>query len=39
MGYIENLLGRNERAVFTTRQHWFQLVFPAWLRCSLSGCC
>jgi uncharacterized membrane protein YdbT with pleckstrin-like domain len=28
MGYIENLLGRNERLVFATRQHWVQLVAP-----------
>lgn len=28
MGYIEKLLGRNERLVFVTRQHWVQLVAP-----------
>lgn len=26
MGYIENLMGRNERVVFCTRQHWIQLA-------------
>ena len=26
MGYIESLLGRNERVEFTTRQHWIQLI-------------
>jgi uncharacterized membrane protein YdbT with pleckstrin-like domain len=26
MGYVSNLLGRNERMVFLTRQHWLQLV-------------
>lgn len=26
MGYVSNLLGRNERMVFLTRQHWIQLV-------------
>ncbi|MBN1316269.1 MAG: PH domain-containing protein [Anaerolineales bacterium] len=31
MGYIESLLGRNERIVFCTRQHWIQLVVPALL--------
>ena len=30
MGYVSNLLGRNERIVFLTRQHWIQLV-PAGL--------
>ncbi len=29
MGYIENLLGRNERIVFITRQHWLVLVWAA----------
>jgi len=26
MGYIDNLMGRNERIVLTTRRHWVQLV-------------
>lgn len=26
MGYVDSLLGRNERVVFSTRQHWIQLV-------------
>lgn len=26
MGYIDNLMGRNERMTFRTRQHWIQLV-------------
>lgn len=26
MGYVSNLMGRNERMVFLTRQHWIQLV-------------
>jgi uncharacterized membrane protein YdbT with pleckstrin-like domain len=26
MGYVSSLLGRNERLVFVTRQHWIQLV-------------
>jgi uncharacterized membrane protein YdbT with pleckstrin-like domain len=26
MGYIDNLMGRNERMTFRTRQHWVQLV-------------
>ncbi len=26
MGYVESLLGRNERIVFLTRQHWIQLL-------------
>jgi uncharacterized membrane protein YdbT with pleckstrin-like domain len=26
MGYVSSLLGRNERMVFLTRQHWIQLV-------------
>jgi uncharacterized membrane protein YdbT with pleckstrin-like domain len=26
MGYVSSLLGRNERVVFLTRQHWIQLV-------------
>jgi hypothetical protein len=29
MGYIESLLGRNERIVFVTRQHWLVLVLAA----------
>lgn len=28
MGYVERLLGRNEKLVFRTRQHWVQLVLP-----------
>jgi uncharacterized membrane protein YdbT with pleckstrin-like domain len=27
MGYLENLLGRNEQVVFLTRQHWLLLVW------------
>jgi len=26
MGYVDSLLGRNERIVFLTRQHWIQLL-------------
>jgi uncharacterized membrane protein YdbT with pleckstrin-like domain len=26
MGYVDSLLGRSERLVFVTRQHWIQLV-------------
>lgn len=26
MGYVSSLLGRNERLVFLTRQHWLQLI-------------
>lgn len=26
MGYLDSLMGRNERIVFLTRQHWMQLV-------------
>jgi uncharacterized membrane protein YdbT with pleckstrin-like domain len=26
MGYVDSLLGRNERLVFVTRQHWIQLI-------------
>lgn len=26
MGYLENLMGKNERIVFTTRQHWITIV-------------
>lgn len=26
MGYVSSLLGRNERLVFLTRQHWVQLI-------------
>lgn len=28
MGYIDSLLGRNERIIFSTRQHWIQLLLP-----------
>jgi hypothetical protein len=28
MGYIQNLLGRNERIAFVTRQHWIVLLGP-----------
>ena len=31
MGYLDNLLGRNERIVFRTRQHWLVLVWTAFL--------
>jgi hypothetical protein len=31
MGYVESLLGRNERIVFKTRQHWLLLVATALL--------
>jgi uncharacterized membrane protein YdbT with pleckstrin-like domain len=26
MGYLENLMGKNEKIVFTTRQHWITIV-------------
>ncbi|MCK4831478.1 MAG: hypothetical protein KAS81_01865, partial [Anaerolineales bacterium] len=26
MGYVDSLLGRNERIVFLTRQHWIHLL-------------
>jgi hypothetical protein len=29
MGYLDNLLGRNEQIVFLTRQHWLVLVWAA----------
>jgi hypothetical protein len=31
MGYVDSLLGRNERIVFKTRQHWLVLVATALL--------
>lgn len=27
MGYLDSLMGRNERLVFVTRQHWLEVVF------------
>jgi uncharacterized membrane protein YdbT with pleckstrin-like domain len=29
MGYVESLMGRNERVVFTTRQNWHRLLVPS----------
>ena len=31
MGYVDSLLGRNERIMFVTRQHWLVLVAAALL--------
>jgi uncharacterized membrane protein YdbT with pleckstrin-like domain len=31
MGYVDGLLGRNERIVFVTRQHWLVLVAAAFI--------
>ena len=31
MGYVESLMGRNERIVFLTRQHWLVLVLYAFV--------